>query len=67
MSQVKIEPMYCKGCGYCIDVCPFQLLRIGSRTNAIGLHAAEQIETDKCTACKLCANICPESAITVYK
>lgn len=67
MAQVKIEPGYCKGCGYCIDVCPFKLLKIGSKINAAGQYAAEQIETDKCTGCKLCATICPESAITVYK
>lgn len=67
MPQVKVEPKYCKGCGYCVTVCPNNLLRIGEEKNLIGLHVAEQIQTNLCTACRLCAIICPESAITVYK
>ncbi len=67
MPHVEIEAKYCKGCGYCVDVCPHKLLQIGKTTNAIGQHAAEQTDPDRCTACKLCSIVCPESAITVYK
>lgn len=67
MPSISIEPRYCKGCGYCIPVCPKGLIQIGSQKNHLGLNCAEQPNSEGCTACMLCSTICPDSAITVYK
>ncbi len=67
MNKIVIEPVYCKGCGLCINVCPNGLIAIGDDINDKGYKFAVQTDASKCTACRLCAIMCPDSAITVFK
>lgn len=55
----------CKGCGFCIEFCPRNVLIISKRTNSKGYHPPEVVDGDHCTNCGLCALLCPDFAIYV--
>ncbi len=67
MGKVVIDATYCKGCGYCIRVCPKGALHFGEKRSIHGNKCAEQIEGSECVACKSCGLVCPDAAITIYK
>jgi 2-oxoglutarate ferredoxin oxidoreductase subunit delta len=67
-GKIRVIEDACKGCGLCIESCPFDLIRLSERINAFGYKSVEQIDPEgKCTACKMCALICPDVAIEVFK
>lgn len=53
----------CKGCGYCIEYCPKQVLAFSKKFNKKGYHPPEAVKPDDCVNCHYCENICPEFAI----
>jgi len=53
----------CKGCSYCIDYCPKQILVMSEKFNKKGYHYPDIVENGMCVNCNLCTNICPEFAI----
>jgi 2-oxoglutarate ferredoxin oxidoreductase subunit delta len=55
----------CKGCGFCVEFCPKQLLVMSRHTNSKGYHPPELIEDLDCVYCGLCALLCPDFAIYV--
>ena len=58
---------YCKGCGYCIEVCPKKVLKESDRYNSKGYLLPEPVNSDECTYCKKCELICPEIALFIEK
>ncbi|MCD4829115.1 MAG: ferredoxin family protein [Candidatus Cloacimonetes bacterium] len=67
MPRVTIDPLYCKGCGLCIEACPRKILKFSDEINIKGYHYAVCIDNDQCIACKLCYTTCPDVAITIEK
>ena len=55
----------CKGCGFCVEFCPRNVLAISTRANAKGYHPPEVIDDQYCTNCNLCMLLCPDFAIYV--
>ena len=55
----------CKGCGFCIEFCPQEVLELSSRTNAKGYHPPRVISDVNCVNCGLCALLCPDFAIYI--
>ena len=53
----------CKGCGYCIEFCPRNILAFAKRFNKKGYHPPEVLQADGCVNCHYCEIICPEFAI----
>jgi 2-oxoglutarate ferredoxin oxidoreductase subunit delta len=53
----------CKGCGFCVEYCPRQVLQISPGYNKKGYHYPEAIREDACVDCDLCESLCPEFAI----
>jgi len=53
----------CKGCGYCIEFCPRQVLEFSKKYNAKGYHAPVVTQAKDCVNCHYCEIICPEFAI----
>jgi len=67
-GTISIDLNRCKGCELCIQVCPQDLIRMGTNFSARGYRPAILVDpTEKCTGCLLCATICPDVAITVYR
>lgn len=62
-GKVYILEERCKGCGYCIEFCPRQVLEFSSRFNKKGYHPPDVVLTDDCVNCHYCEIICPEFAI----
>ena len=53
----------CKGCGYCIEFCPKEILIFSEGFNQKGYHPPEVIKPEDCVNCHYCEIICPEFAI----
>lgn len=65
VNQIHIHPDYCKGCGYCIALCPKKVLEKSKELTRKGFFLPVVTSLEKCTACGTCENICPDFAIYV--
>ncbi len=67
-AYIVIEAERCKGCRYCIAVCPVQIIGVSKSTNQMGANPVEVIvgKDDLCTGCGNCATMCPDTAISVF-
>lgn len=66
-AKVVINVDECKGCGYCIAICPSEALSFAEGLNKYGFHPA-QWSGNRCSGCGFCYYTCPEpGAITIMK
>ncbi len=56
---IVIDRTICRGCGYCMNVCPFQAIRFDTNENN-GWYAA--VDEALCKGCGSCISVCPSSA-----
>ena len=66
-GEIFIIEDRCKGCGFCIEFCPNEVLEESEKYNAKGYHPPNVKDQEACIACRLCEFICPEFAIFVKK
>lgn len=64
-GKVYIIDERCKGCGFCIEFCPRDVLEDSEKFNSKGYHPPDIANPDDCVRCELCELICPEFAIFV--
>ena len=62
-GQVFVIAERCKGCRFCIEFCPRDVLVMSSRFNRRGYHTPEVKDGGVCFNCDLCEMICPDFAI----
>ena len=62
-GDVHIVRDWCKGCGFCVEFCPLDMLEMSPEFNAKGYHFPEIVDATKCTGCDLCGMFCPDFAI----
>jgi 2-oxoglutarate ferredoxin oxidoreductase subunit delta len=53
----------CKGCGFCVEYCPKDVLELSPEFNAKGYHPPIVMNGAICVHCQLCEMLCPEFAI----
>lgn len=63
LGIVNIIKERCKGCGYCIEFCPKEVLEFSKEFNQKGYHPPRVKKPDDCVNCHYCEIICPEFAI----
>jgi 2-oxoglutarate ferredoxin oxidoreductase subunit delta len=62
-GSVHIIADRCKGCGFCIEYCPKEILVFSEEFNRKGYHYPEVTSSGECVNCNLCEMICPDFAI----
>lgn len=63
VGQVNIIEYRCKGCGYCIEFCPKNVLEESDTFNEKGYYPPKVKMQGECVNCTFCETICPEFAI----
>ena len=66
-GMIVIDKELCKGCKYCVDACPLNVIVIEDDFNQKGFFPASAEHLEKCTGCGMCAQMCPEIAIDVCR
>jgi 2-oxoglutarate ferredoxin oxidoreductase subunit delta len=64
-GKVVIDRERCKGCGYCVEFCPKEALKMSDELGPRGYTIAKVADQSKCLSCGLCEIICPEFAINL--
>jgi len=53
----------CKGCSFCIEFCPKDVLEEDKKFNSRGVRPPRVKDLDLCVGCGVCEAICPDFAI----
>ncbi len=64
-GDVHIDIEQCKGCEFCIEYCPKDVLALSKDFNRKGYHYPVVIKQGACVNCTLCEMICPDFSIFV--
>ena len=64
-GEIHIDKNRCKGCAFCVEYCPRDILELSDDFNVKGYHPPYVKKEDDCCYCQLCETICPEFAIFV--
>ncbi len=62
-GEVRIIVDRCKGCGFCVEYCPKEVLALSDGFNKKGYHPPKVVKQGECVNCNLCEMICPDFAI----
>ncbi len=62
-GDVTIIEERCKGCAFCVEYCPNEVLALSGKYNRKGYHPPHVSKHGECINCNLCEMICPEFAI----
>ena len=65
--EITIDEKLCKGCYFCIENCPTQVLKKSENLGPKGYLIAEVDDIEKCIGCRICERICPDFAISVME
>ncbi|MGD8561835.1 MAG: ferredoxin family protein [Desulfarculaceae bacterium] len=58
-TWIEIDHQRCNQCGICVDMCPMDVLRLGSKGYPVMRYR------DDCWYCDVCVFLCPQKAVTM--
>jgi 2-oxoglutarate ferredoxin oxidoreductase subunit delta len=64
-GKIHLVKERCKGCGFCVEYCPKDVLEMSEAFNVKGYHPPVVVNEEECVYCQLCETICPEFALFV--
>ncbi|MDR1050950.1 MAG: ferredoxin family protein [Deltaproteobacteria bacterium] len=62
---IELDFEACKGCGYCLEVCPRNVFDPGRAFNAKGHQPPVAARVDDCVGCQGCFYACPDFCLEV--
>ncbi len=62
-GELHIIVNRCKGCRFCVEYCPRDVLEMAEDFNVKGYHYPLVKDEVTCVNCQLCEMLCPEFAI----
>ena len=66
MQKIYYDPTRCKGCHYCVMVCPKKAVSLSGENNDKG-YPTVVFDQELCIAYNSCYKICPDYAIEVHR
>ncbi|MBC8215563.1 MAG: 4Fe-4S dicluster domain-containing protein [Candidatus Marinimicrobia bacterium] len=66
-GDIHINIEHCKGCNFCVEYCPREVLEMSVEFNRKGYHYPNVLKEGACVNCNLCEMICPEFSIFVLE
>ncbi len=64
---IHINRDFCKGCGFCIYICPKKVYERSGELNKKGYEPPRAVRPEDCSECGMCDLYCPEFAIVLEK
>jgi len=65
--EIHIDEELCKGCYFCVEVCPREVLQISDEMSPKGYIIVKAERPENCIECRMCERICPDFAISIQK
>ena len=62
---VEVDPLLCKECGYCREVCSLNVFTSSEVFNPSGYRPLTAKDTQRCVGCLRCVYICPDFAVSI--
>jgi 2-oxoglutarate ferredoxin oxidoreductase subunit delta len=66
-GEIHIIKDRCKGCSFCVEYCPKEVLEMSEEFNVKGYHPPQVKDEEACVHCQLCEMLCPDFAIFVVE
>ena len=66
-AEIRIIKERCRGCRFCIDFCPKDVLEVSDELNEKGVYPPRVVDETRCALCNFCQTICPDAAIFTIK
>ncbi len=64
-NKITLVPVYCKGCGLCVDICPTGTLQLEDHIEGKFGVVVKIDAPEYCIGCKMCEQRCPDFALFV--
>lgn len=66
LEKIRLTTERCKGCGYCVSVCPKGALTMTNEINDKGYNFPA-VDQEKCIQCSMCYRVCPDYVFEILK
>jgi len=67
LAHIHIRSSECKGCRYCVEICPKRVYEMTTVYNEQGYRVPRLSHEEECIVCRRCETACPDLAIYVER
>jgi ferredoxin len=65
LSKIEVIEQRCDGCGYCVDVCVYEAIKIIEYIKEAQIKKTIEVNLDLCRGCGLCQATCPKEGCLI--